>query len=145
MTDGGTMETQTGLYFKKISEKLERRANEEAAPREITFSQGRLLCYLHGREGEKVTMRDIERFFGCAHATVSGLVSRLQEKGYVSVETDESDRRAKIVRTTPKEERCFREMQERHKKIEEILLSGFSEEEKAALISFLERVCRNLG
>lgn len=101
------METQVGVYFKKISEKLERRANCEGDKRDITFSQGKVLWYLHKHEGEDVTMRDIEKFFDCSHATVSGIVSRLVEKGYVAVETDKNDRRAKNVRTTGKGKRLL--------------------------------------
>lgn len=56
------METQVGLYFKKISEKLERQANCRRAQRDITFSQGKILWYLHRCEDEPVTLRDIERF-----------------------------------------------------------------------------------
>ena len=138
------METQVGVYFKKISEKLERRANCEGDKRDITFSQGKVLWYLHKHEGEDVTMRDSEKFFDCSHATVSGIVSRLVEKGYVAVETYKNDRRAKNVRTTEKENASFRDMKMRHRKMEDILLRGFSDEEKKAFISFLDRVYGNL-
>ena len=131
------METQVGVYFKKISEKLERRANCEGDKKDITFSQGKVLWYLHKHEGEDVTMRDIEKFFDCSHATVSGIISRL-------VETDKNDRRAKNVRTTEKENASFRDMKMRHRKMEDILLRGFSDEEKKAFISFLDRVYGNL-
>ena len=103
-----------------------------------------MLWYLHKHEGEDVTMRDIEKFFDCSHATVSGIVSRLVEKGYVAVETDKNDRRAKNVRTTEKENASFRDMKMRHRKMEDILLRGFSDEEKKAFISFLDRVYGNL-
>ena len=76
------MQTHTGMFLKKISEKLERLANGDAARRDITFSQGKVLWFLHRREGEgTTTMRDIEKFFDCSHATVSGIVSRLAGKG----------------------------------------------------------------
>ena len=97
------MSEHVGMYFKKISEKLEKRANANAHKREFTFSQGKVLWYLHKCEGENVTMRDIERFLDCSHATVSGLVSRLEEKGLVSIEQSTSDRRAKVVKLTEKE------------------------------------------
>lgn len=138
------METQIGVYFKKISEKLERRANCEGNKRDITYSQGKVLWYLHKHEDENVTMRDIEKFFDCSHATVSGIVSRLVEKGYVAVETDKKDRRAKNVRTTEKENASFRDMQARHRQMEELLLCGFSDEEKKSFVSFLDRVYGNL-
>lgn len=127
------METQVGVYFKKISEKLERRANCEGDKRDITFSQGKVLWYLHKHEGEDVTMRDIEKFFDCSHATVSGIVSRLVEKGYVAVETDKNDRRAKNVRTTGKGKRLLPRYEDAHRKMEDILLRGFSRRGKKSV------------
>lgn len=62
------METQVGLYFKKISEKLERQANCRRAQRDITFSQGKILWYLHRCEDEPVTLRE--------HRTIFRLFSR---------------------------------------------------------------------
>ena len=138
-------ETHTGMFLKKISEKLERLANGDAARRDITFSQGKVLWFLHRRDGEAVTMRDIEKFFDCSHATVSGIVSRLAEKGYVSLEPDKNDRRAKNVCLTEKERKCFSQMLERQRTIEEKLLGGFSPGEKQQLSEYLSRIYANLG
>lgn len=138
------METQVGLYFKKISEKLERQANCRRAQRDSTFSQGKILWYLHRCEDEPVTLRDIERFFDCSHATVSGIVNRLVEKGHVYLETNENDRRAKNVRLTEKEKITFRQIQCEHRQTEEMLLKGFSNEEKEKFSEYLERVYKNL-
>lgn len=138
------METQVGFYFKKISEKLEKRANCKSGDQDVTFSQGKVLWYLHKREKEDVTLRDIEKFFDCSHATVSGIVSRLEEKGYVVLETSESDRRAKNVRITEKEKASFRCMRSRQQETEEWLLREFSDEEKKLLTEYLQRVYANL-
>ena len=58
------METHIGLLLKKISEKMERRANDKREESGVTFSQGKVLWYLHtyGKK-EPVTLRDIERCF----------------------------------------------------------------------------------
>ena len=132
------------MYFKNIIEKLERQANCRRAQRDITFSQGKILWYLHRCEDEPVTLRDIERFFDCSHATVSGIVNRLVEKGHVYLETNENDRRAKNVRLTEKEKITFRQIQCEHRQTEEMLLKGFSNEEKEKFSEYLERVYKNL-
>ncbi len=134
------------MFLKKISEKLERLANGDAGRRDITFSQGKVLWFLHRRENEgATTMRDIEKFFDCSHATVSGIVSRLAEKGYVSLEPDKNDRRAKNVCITEKERRCFSKMLEKQRAIEAKLLEGFSPEEKKQFSEYLSRIYANLG
>ena len=90
-------------------------------------------------------MRDIEKLLDCSHATVSGIVSRLAEKGYVSLEPDKNDRRAKNVCLTEKERKCFSQMLERQRTIEEKLLGGFSPGEKQQFSEYLSRIYANLG
>ena len=138
------MQKHAGMYFKKISERLEKKANGRSCKREITFAQGKVLWFLRQREGEDVTLRDIERFLDCSHATVSGLVSRLEEKGFVALEQNAADKRAKTVRRTEKAELRFLEMQEHRNLMEKTLLKGFSKEESEALLSYLERIYTNL-
>lgn len=138
------METRVGFYFKKISERLDRRANADGNRREVTYSQGKLLWYLHRHEGEKVTMRDVEKFLDCSHATVSGLVKRLEQKGYLSVERDEADKRAKVLKPTEKETKSFMKVKRHRQKVEALLLKGFSEEEKVVVGEYLERIYQNL-
>ena len=138
------MGEHVGMYLKKISDKLEKRANENARKREFTFSQGKVLWYLHKCEDTDVTMRDIERFLDCSHATVSGLVTRLQEKGLVEITQSTTDRRARVVKLTEKEWNNFRAMQAHRKDMEELLLKGFSPEERAVFASFLKRVYENV-
>lgn len=138
------METHVGFYFKKISERLERRANEEGRGKDVTYAQGRILWYLHKHAGEKVTMRDLEKFFDCAHATVFGLIKKLEEKGRVYLEPDETDRRAKIVKITELEKKNFQEVKNRRLATEEALLKGFSDEEKENVSLYLERIYKNL-
>ena len=135
---------EVGMYLKKISEKLEKRANENASKREFTFSQGKVLWYLHKCDGQDITLRDIEKFLDCSHATVSGLVARLQEKGLVEMQQSETDRRAKIVKLTEKEWSNFRAMQAHRKEMEELLLKGFTAEERAVFASYLKRVYENV-
>ncbi len=138
------MDEHVGMYFKKISEKLEKRANETLPKRNFTFSQGKVLWYLHRHESEGVTLRDIERFLDCSHATVSGLVARLCEKGLVTVEPSKTDRRAKIVTLTEKEKNNFLAVQKHRKEMEETLLLGFDDEERKSVLNYLKRIYENL-
>ncbi len=139
------MSEHSAMYFKKISEKLEKRANEAMPKREFTFSQGKVLWYLHKHDNESVTLKDVERFLDCSHATVSGLVSRLVEKGLVTLETNENDRRSKVLKLTEKELKNFRAMKEHRTQMEELLLQGFSEEERETLVALLKRVYQNVS
>lgn len=138
------METHVGFYFKKISEKLEKRANEEGRKKDITYSQGKILWYLHRRADEKIYMKDIEKYFDCSHATVFGLLIRLEEKGRVEILPDESDKRAKTVRVTELEKKNFSKIKGQRTLLEETLLKDFSEEEKKQVSEYLCRIYKNL-
>lgn len=140
------METHVGFFFKKISERLERRINaREQNKKDVTYAQGKILWFLHQNEDKDLSMRDIEKFFDCSHATVFGLVSRLAEKGYVCLQSAPSDKRLKIVKLTEKEQSLFKTMRLRQKDTEDTLLNGFSADEKIKFNEFLERVYRNLS
>lgn len=138
------MDEHAGMYFKRISEKLDKRANHARGKRPFTFTQGKVLWYLHQREGEAVTLRDIERFLDCSHATVSGLISRLEQKGLVVIESNPADRRAKNVRLSEQELNHFREMKRHRRQMEELLLNGFTETERTQLLAYLKRIVGNL-
>ena len=89
-------------------------------------------------------MKEIETYLDVSHATVSGIISRLAEKGYVSCEKSKTDSRAKTVRLTEKEYASFDEMKRRRTELETMLLKGFSENEKETMRKNLERIYQNV-
>ena len=111
---------------------------------ELTAAQGHIMGYLAHRE-EPPCPRDIEAEFQLSHPTVSGLLSRMEQKGFIELRTDPKDRRCKRIYILPKGEQCHELM---HKTIlanEERIVEGFSEEEKEQFAAFLERAIRNMG
>ena len=140
-----------GVYFKKITERIQAYANkrgflrdERGLLRSVTYAQGKVLFYLHQQDGGEATMKRIETYLDVSHATVSGIVSRLKEKGYVACEKSKDDARAKTVRLTEKEHASFDEMRKRRAEMETMLLKNFSDEERAALFYYLERIYKNV-
>lgn len=133
-----------GLYFKKITERLRAIADRNGVENDITYVQGKVIFYLHGCENGQAEMRDIENYLDVSHATVSGIVSRLEEKGRVISERSQQDARAKTVRLTSKEMSSFAEMAKRRAQMEELLLKGFSAADKNQLFSYLEKIYGNL-
>jgi DNA-binding MarR family transcriptional regulator len=89
-------------------------------------------------------MKDIEKYFDCSHATVFGLLKRLEEKGRVEILPDESDKRAKTVRVTELEKKNFSKIKGQRMLLEETLLKDFSEEEKKQVSEYLCRIYKNL-
>lgn len=132
-----------GLYVKKIADRLQAYADKKGFAHSVTYAQGKVLYFLHSHGGES-SMKEIEEYLDVSHATVSGIISRLVEKDYVTCEKSKTDSRAKTVRVTEKENASFGEMKRRRADLEKMLLKGFSEEEKETMRKNLERVYNNV-
>ena len=77
-----------GFKIKTISKLLTQNMNNSIMSLDLTSSQALVLGYLcyRTRRQETVYPRDVERHFHFTHPTVSGLLQRLEIKGYLSSE-----------------------------------------------------------
>ena len=114
------------------------------AAMDLTAAQCHIMGFITHRE-QPPCARDIEDAFHLSHPTVSGLLSRLEKKGFIEFRPDEKDRRCKRIHILAK----GLELDETvHKAIlnnEAQLVSGFTEEEKILFHQFLQRAIRNMG
>lgn len=114
------------------------------AEMELTAAQGRLMGYLAMRETPPCP-RDIEEEFQLSHPTVSGLLSRLEKKGFISFRPDEDDRRSKRIYISPKGRACNETMYRILQENEVKMVRDFTEEEQTQFASLLERAIANMG
>lgn len=117
---------------------------EALSSMDLTESQGRLLGYLAHSE-QPPCPRDIEDFFRLSHPTVSGLLSRLEKKGFLELRPDGDDRRRKRVYLLPKGADCFARMDGVFQENERRLTQGFLPEERTAFADYLARAIQNMG
>ena len=68
---------------------------------ELTGAQGHIMGFL-ARSKTAPCPRDIENAFHLSHPTVSGLLSRLEKKGFIEFRADDHDRRCKRIHVLPK-------------------------------------------
>ena len=111
---------------------------------ELTAAQGHIMGFLAHRQ-EPPCPRDIEAEFQLSHPTVSGLLSRMEQKGFIELRTDPDDRRCKRIYILPKGDECHELM---HKTIlanEERIVEGFSPEEQELFGQMLQRAITNMG
>lgn len=114
------------------------------AQMELTAAQGHIMGYLAHCQSLPCP-RDIEENFHLSHPTVSGLLSRLEKKGFIELATDPDDRRCKRIRVLEKGRECHELMHRTIRDNERRLVSGFSEEEQAIFATLLERAIENMG
>jgi len=111
---------------------------------ELTAAQGHIMAYLAHRETPPCP-RDIEVEFRLSHPTVSGLLSRLEQKGFLALRTDPEDRRCKRIYILPKGMQCHALMRDTITQTEQRMVQGFSQEEQAQFLDFLKRAIQNMG
>lgn len=121
-----------------------RSLNEALEEMELTPSQGGILGYLDHQK-QPPCPKDIEAAFHMSHPTVSGLLSRLEQKGFVELRPDPSDRRSKRIYTLPKGQACHDRMHSIILSNEQQMVRNFTPEEQAQFIDLLLRAIDNMG
>ena len=111
---------------------------------ELTCSQGHVIGFVVHQK-EMPCPRDVEEAFGLSHPTVSGLLSRLERKGFLELIPDAHDRRCKRIRVLPKGIECMDRLHTCIRTTEENLVADFSPEEREQFSLLLDRAIRNLG
>lgn len=111
---------------------------------DLTAAQGHIMGYLAHRE-QPPCSRDIEAEFQLSHPTVSGLLSRLEQKGFIELREDPEDRRRKRIYVLPKGRECHTLMHCTILENEQRLVEGFSPEEREQFAALLQRAITNMG
>ena len=107
------------------------------AQMDLTSSQGHIMGYLAHRQDPPCS-RDIEEHFQLSHPTVSGLLARLEKKGFIQFRPDEVDRRCKRIYILPKGRECIDTMRRTIDEHEQRMVQGFTDEEKAQFAQLLQ-------
>ena len=134
----------SGQLTKLLHDRLEKQANNTLRGKDLTRMQISVLMELQKAERKQRSMKELERKFCVAQSTVTGIISRLEQKGFVDAFGDASDKRIKVVHITSAGEACCREAAGFMAAAEQMLLHGFSEDEKAMFNQLLARAAENM-
>jgi len=111
---------------------------------DLTAAQGHIMGYLAHRETPPCP-RDIEAEFQLSHPTVSGILSRLEQKGFIELRTDSKDRRCKRIYVLPKGSQCHELMHQTIQSNERRIVDGFTPKEQELFGQLLQRAITNMG
>ena len=111
---------------------------------DLTAAQGHIMGYLAHAENPPCS-RDIENEFHLTHPTVSGILSRLEQKAFIELKTDPDDRRVKRIYILPKGKECHDRMHQVIMDTESRMVEDFTQEEREQFASLLARAIRNMG
>ncbi len=131
--------------MKMIVDRADTLFHEVMGPIPVTAPQCRLLMYLDSRKGAPVSQRELERYLGVSHTTVKGLLSRLEEKGYVRTAFDDAaDARVKHAYLTDKYHRSHADARAVIDRFEAEIVRGLSAEEQETMKKLLARLYANV-
>ena len=137
------MNQSVGIRIKRISNAMQRQCANDIVKRELTPSQADVLAWL-ARQQQPVYPCDISKRFGLKHPTVSGILQRLDAKGFICFVPDPDHRRKRIL-LTEKSRLCDEWLKKRLRQNEQLLLNGMSREEIQTLCILLDRVIGNIN
>jgi len=115
-----------------------KRLNAKLRKERITFSQYSVLLAL-SRKGP-MQMNKLSEHMLVAPANVTGLVDRMEKKGYVRRRKDEKDRRLYVIEATKKGSRVFKSISVRFMQYTGNLGSTLTRKERDSALAALRKV-----
>ncbi len=134
-----------GFLVKQINNVFEKDLNGKLKAIGVTSSQCAVLDYLFHTNKEEVSQRDVEQNLNLKNPTVTGLLKRLDEKGYILCVPNAEDKRKKNIYLTEKAYDIQRRMDTDRKKLEKKLTRGMTKKEVAAVTRALEKMLYNIA
>ena len=133
-----------GIKAKIINNAFDQVFNQAILSMDLTSTQSFILGYLSKHRGAPICQKDIEKKFNMKHPTVTGLLQRLEEKGFIETAYDPADRRHKRITLTQKAIDIRSAMEKLGKQTESRFIAGFSEDEVENLCNLLDKVISNI-
>ncbi len=106
----------------------------------ITMSQGGVIAAIMEDSQGQITLKDLEKKLQLSQSVTAGLVSRLEQKGFVESFGCEEDKRIKIIRVTPLGKEKCQAGQEILMEVEEEILEPLSDAEKDDMYKTLRKL-----
>ena len=132
------------LTHLKMVEHLAKRIGDEHLKQiDLTQSQADVIVLLAHESDQVFRQRDIERALNYSNPTVTGLLNRLEQKGFIVRRIDPEDSRARIISLTDKAFEIVGEIYQSIRQTEQMILDGFSQEELDILMPLMSRMAKN--
>ena len=133
----------SGHRIKVLHVLTNQRMGQIMAELDLTPAQAFLLRFFTQNPGAR--SRDAETYLSLTHPTVCGILSRLEEKGFIRTQADSQDRRCKRSFPTPQGLNAQADVERGIQAVEEQMVAGFSLEEREIFSDLLQRAIQNLG
>jgi DNA-binding MarR family transcriptional regulator len=136
------MQESLGRYITTISKHIKYYINQRANKFNLNIDQVHILKTLYDNQG--VNQEELTEIYKSDKVTISKLLDRLVEEGYIEKRRNKDDRRVKNLYVTEKGEALKGEIKEIFKDITRVLASDFSEKENFIIRKLLSRMSENI-
>lgn len=130
---------------RSICIRMEQCANLALAQKELTAAQAHVLLYILRHSDQGVCPTTIHQEIGCSKGTLSCILKRLQENGYVQVCRCAQDDRRKLLFATDKAAALRQPLAALLRNLEVQFYSCYSDEELEALDQLQKKMLQNLS
>jgi len=134
-----------GHYIQRLAKNIKYLADENLVKQNITIEQVKIMRFLReNNEEASAYQKDVELFFNIKRSSVTNILNNMEKSGLLTREGIESDARIKKVRLTEKGKELSISLKGFIVHLEEVIVDGMSEEEKAAFKELLIRSLDNV-
>lgn len=110
----------------------------------ITGRQTDVLFYLLDHQDEQIKQVMIEKEFQLSNPTVTGILNRLEQNGFIQRVAAQNDRRCNYIRMTQKTEHICEQIRKKGGAMESSLFEGVSMEELQSFLQVFDKLYRNM-
>lgn len=118
--------------------------SRELSDLKLSYTQALLLCRLSEMPGQSATQKALRAYLQIQSATISTVITRLKQNGFVQLTTDPGDSRGNLISLTPKAMALIPRLSACLDAVDQKTAAGLSEEEMAVFTALLQRMQRNL-
>lgn len=129
--------------YHRVHRELIKNLRELLRPYDFNRGEIPVLAWLI-KDGDGVSQKKIRGDIPVCKSTMSKTVDNLSEKGYLRKEKDFKDKRSTLIYLTEKGKKVEDIIRETDRTVEDIMLKGFSSDERENLSKYLQKISRNL-
>lgn len=137
-------EEELGYRIMVIFETLQRELDNRYEDRKLTDTQARVIDFIYV-SGGSVMQRDVQSFLHVSHPTVVGLIRRMCEKGFITIQQSSQDMRANVISLSDAGMAEYKRVQDCRAELEKVMTKSLSADQVDELNNLLDQVLVSLN
>lgn len=133
-----------GMYFKRIHLDIEKEIHTKLSAYNLTKSQLDILNYLDQHPDQMTCQKDLQNYLHVSNATINGLVSRLEQNGYIYRITNSEDKRMVSIHPTEKANQIKDLFLTTIYNLEQKMMAHIAPDKQEELVNLLEQMIQNI-